>query len=507
MSTEISQPHTLGRSGTLIVLGAALLVIFALLGFRSTLTEHEVFAAEPARELLEGGSVVLQQFAGEYRTKKPPGQSWLIAASLWVTQSRSEYAARLPSAICATGMALLAGAIGSRLIGRRAGIAAGLMTLTCYGVQVRARLAEADMALALFVALSFAGVLLPMLRLRRSLGETSTHHELPFKPARYGFLFWLSLGAAFLVKGPIALMFVLPPIVLWWLLVRFRSKDRANLKIVEMVFLNPYAMAIGVAMIVAWPVAAYLVYPEVLAQWRYELASRAVGAIRRDPVWIYFGFVSLGTVPWCLFGLATLDRRDALRRSIEGMLALWFASGFVLLSLAIAFKAQHYCLPILLPIILVSAAGFERLLVRFTGSGASAQVAMAGWFALAIVAWMAEQWFIEPPRMNKAGVKPFAADIARYVPSDQPIYLVAAGEERVIWYLPNRAVQTRRQDDEKLEAQLARLPRSTSYVISPNGKVEEIRSKVRALDVIATSADYRAREDGAEKRTLIRIEP
>ena len=119
------------------------------------------------------------------------------------------------------------------------------------------------MALALFVALSLAGVLFPMLRLRRTAGSPPTVvHELPVKPARYGYLFWVALGAAFLVKGPIALMFVLPPIVLFWLIVRFYSDDRVHLKIVEMVVLNPYAIALGCAMIVSWPVAAYLTHPE-----------------------------------------------------------------------------------------------------------------------------------------------------------------------------------------------------------------------------------------------------
>lgn len=513
MSTEAPSSHTLashtlGRAGVLIILAAALVVVVALLGFRSTLTEHEIFAAEPARELLEGGSVVLQQFAGEYRTKKPPGQSWMIAASLWITQSRSEYSARLPSALCATGLALLAGVIGARLVGRRAGIAAGWMTLTCYGIQVRARLAEADMALAFFVALSLAGMLMPMLRLRRSIEAASAaEHELPFKPGRYGFLFWLALGAAFLVKGPIALMFVLPPVVLFWLIVRFRTNDRVHLKIVEMVFLNPYAMAIGLAMIVGWPLAAYLTHPDVIGQWKYELAARAVGDIRRDAVWEYLVFVPVGTLPWCLFGFAMLDRGNALRRPVEGLIALWLVSGFVLLSLAIAFKAQHYCLPILLPVLLVSAAGFDRLLTRFTKTPAQATLSMVAWFATIVGGWVVSQWFIDPPRFNRSGVKAFAAEIRARVPLNEPIHLVDVGEERVIWYLPHEALQTRKRADDSLDAQLARLPPDGAYVICQADAVEAIRAKVRALDELAASADYRGRAGGRERRALIRVQP
>lgn len=509
-----AKPHVLGRLGVLIIVTYALAIIFALLGFRSTLTEHEVFAAEPAREMLEGGSIVLQQFAGEYRTKKPPGQSWLISASLLLTQSRGEYAARLPSAIAATALALLAGGLGARLLSRRGGIITGLMTLSCYGIQVRARLAEADMALALFVALSLSGMLLPLLRLRRAreLADVTTH-ELPFKPARYGFLFWIALGAAFLVKGPIALMFTLPPIVLFWLIVRFRSLDRASLKIVEVVFLQPLAMVLGLAMIFGWPLAAYLIHPDVLAQWRYELAARAVGEIRRDSVFAYFGFVPLGTLPWCLFSFAMLGSRDAVRRPVEGLLALWFVSGFVLLSTAIAFKAQHYCLPILLPIILASAAGFERMVGAFlakraeTAQGRLGWTVLAGWFVVVGAAWIANQIWIEPERLNKGQIKPFAAQITAQTAPEIPIYLLGVGEERVVWYLDRPIRQTRKRDDESLADQIARLPREGAMVICPNPKVDEIRAMVRKLDVLVESADYRGRSDGLEKRALVRVEP
>jgi hypothetical protein len=309
-------------------------------------------------------------------------------------------------------------------------------------------------------------------------------------------------------------MFVLPPVVIFWLIVRFRSEDRVSLKIVEMVFLNPYAMVLGLAMILGWPVAAYLAHPEVIGQWRYELASRAVGEIRRDSVFAYFGFVALGTLPWCLFVLVMFDRRLALLKPAEGFIALWFASGFALLSLAIAFKAQHYCLPILLPVLLASAAGFGKLLDHFVSrfewiskQRSMERLALIGWFGVFGIAWLANQWFVEPPRMNRGLIKPFAADIHARVPTDQPIYLLGVGEDRIVWYLEHRAIQARKREEEPLEVQIGRLPREASVAICPLPKLEEIRAKVRSLDVLVESADYRGRDDGLEKRALVRIEP
>ncbi|RZM07382.1 MAG: hypothetical protein EOP68_13995, partial [Sphingomonas sp.] len=186
MSLDLNEPRTLGRTNVIILIGVALVVIVALLGYRATLGEHEVYAAEPAREMLAGENWLLQPFAGAFRTKKPPGQSWLIAASMFATRVQNEYTARLPSALAATGLALLLASIGARLAGRRVGLVAGLMTLTCYGVQVRARLAEADMALALCVALSHAGVLMPLLRGRGELDADDRRSVPLLAPIRLG---------------------------------------------------------------------------------------------------------------------------------------------------------------------------------------------------------------------------------------------------------------------------------------------------------------------------------
>ena len=228
-------PDSLGRAATWTIAGVWLVVVLALLGYRSTLDEHEVYAAEPAREMLAGGNWLLQPFAGAYRTKKPPGQSWLIAASMFVTRTQNEYTARLPSALAAGGLALLLGAIGARLAGRRVGLVAGLMTLTCYGVQVRARLAEADMSLALMVALSYAGVLMPLLRARLLStarrpgvavpGRSDVDPTRPLVRFYDGLLFWGAMAFAFLIKGPIVFGFVLLPIATFLIVASLRRAD------------------------------------------------------------------------------------------------------------------------------------------------------------------------------------------------------------------------------------------------------------------------------------------
>src|ERR1700722_14027246 len=83
-----------------LIYGLSLLLIH--LGDTRVLTRHEVLAAQPAREMLHEGTFarwMLPTLAGLPRTAKPPGMMWLIAASMYLFRSESEWMARLPSAL------------------------------------------------------------------------------------------------------------------------------------------------------------------------------------------------------------------------------------------------------------------------------------------------------------------------------------------------------------------------------------------------------------------------
>jgi 4-amino-4-deoxy-L-arabinose transferase-like glycosyltransferase len=71
------------------------------------LTQHEVFAAQTAREMLATGDWVVPHFAGRARLNKPPGMYYLIAGSMAVFQSRAEWVARLPAALAGVATALM----------------------------------------------------------------------------------------------------------------------------------------------------------------------------------------------------------------------------------------------------------------------------------------------------------------------------------------------------------------------------------------------------------------
>lgn len=542
MSVDLNEPRTLGRTNVLILLGVALVVIVALLGYRATLGEHEVYAAEPAREMLAGENWLLQPFAGAFRTKKPPGQSWLIAASMFVTRAQNEYTARLPSALAATGLALLLASIGARLAGRRVGLIAGLMTLTCYGVQIRARLAEADMALALCVALSHAGVLLPLLRGRGEgvADRTSVPLLAPIRlggvprlGVRFydGLLFWLALAMAFLIKGPIAFGFVLLPVAGFLVVASLPGADerlRDARRVVSAVMLNPVGIALGVLLIVGWPIGALMTYPAALDQWKHELVDRttgeirdAAGQLRRDPILAYLGYLPLSALPWTPFALVALLAdgaarwRDRLRRDpVALLLVLWTLLGALMLT-AIAFKRLHYALPAVPPVLLASALGFDRALAWFAMRRPTldprrlAVATIAGWFGIVGGAWVANQLFVEPTKdPADAATRDFAAEVNRIAPAGETIWLVGVGEDRTVWYLRPPVMQSRHRDDEPLDAQLARLPAgAASLAMTRLPTVARLAERSTAIETLAASRSYREKRGDDERRALVRLTP
>ena len=132
-------------------------MLLPTLGGRRVLTRHEVFAAEPAREMLHGGSAinwVIPHFAGIPRTVKPPTTGWLIAASMALFHSEAEWVVRLPSGLSAILMTVLIADLAARWLGPRVGVMAGLMQATFVYVLMQGRLAEADMPMAAAVCLA-----------------------------------------------------------------------------------------------------------------------------------------------------------------------------------------------------------------------------------------------------------------------------------------------------------------------------------------------------------------
>ncbi|HYR58920.1 MAG TPA: glycosyltransferase family 39 protein, partial [Chthoniobacteraceae bacterium] len=189
----------------LALLFAAALVFHCLGNWSLPLIDRdEPRFAEASREMLARGDFVVPFFNGHERFDKPPLIYWLQCGAFRLL-GENEFAARLPSAICAALVAVALAAWGARLFGATAGWRAAIIFSTCLQTIVHARAAVADMAMVLFVTLAaWAGWEW------RHAASISGDARRQWK---FCAAFGVALAFAFLAKGPIGL---LPLGMLWW---------------------------------------------------------------------------------------------------------------------------------------------------------------------------------------------------------------------------------------------------------------------------------------------------
>lgn len=151
---------------------------------------EEARRAIPAREMIASGNYVLPTVWGQPYLNKPPLYFWMIAGVASLTGEVNELSTRLPSVLATILTAIVVYALGVSLFGERAGFFAGLLFLLCLNVIGKGALGEIEPALCLAVLSSIA--LLWWGRQGRWAALLGS-----------GVL----LGAALLLKGPVALLF------------------------------------------------------------------------------------------------------------------------------------------------------------------------------------------------------------------------------------------------------------------------------------------------------------
>ena len=179
----------------------AALALFAFLLFVPGLftlpptDRDEARFAQASRQMVETGNLVDIRFQDAPRYKKPIGIYWLQAASAKVFGKDHIWPYRLPSFFGALGAVLLTFWAGKPLIGPRGALIGAAFLAGCVLLNVEARLAKTDAVLLATIVASM-GVLA-----RAWMGEKIT--------LKLALVFWATLGAGILIKGPIAPMVVL----------------------------------------------------------------------------------------------------------------------------------------------------------------------------------------------------------------------------------------------------------------------------------------------------------
>ena len=176
-----------------MLLAAAAVYLGCSVSPPSLFDDVDAVQAVIARNMLVSGDWVTARLDGIIYLEKPPLVYWAIAASYRIFGVH-DWAARIPIALSAIGLALLTAAFANWAFGRRAALYAGLCVATCVGLFLFTRILIPDVMQTLAIALAMWAFL-------RALDEEEAH------PRIWAALLGASMGAGLLLKSLIGVVF------------------------------------------------------------------------------------------------------------------------------------------------------------------------------------------------------------------------------------------------------------------------------------------------------------
>jgi 4-amino-4-deoxy-L-arabinose transferase-like glycosyltransferase len=370
--TCVSAGHTFDtRTWWWLALAGSLGLGLLSLWLRPLLPVDETRYLTVAWEMWDRGSFLLPSLNGALYEHKPPLLFWLIHAG-WAVTGVGETWPRLIGPLGTLASAWLLSRLGARLwpqspqVGRFGGLLfLGSVFVAFYGTALMF-----DLPLLVFVCLGWLAL-----------------HDAAVRGRWRDWLgYGLAFAAAMLTKGPVAMVYLLPPLLAWRWWAPMPLRPRGARKVTT-------ALAIAVALPLAWLLLADRQSQGELL--RRVLFEQTLGRVQgelghpRPPYW-YLPFLPLMALPWTLWPRAWRALGGLWRQRDDRGLRLVAATvvpGFVLLS-AVGGKQVHYLLPLLALGLMALARGLQdvvvpRQLVRRAQSGlAVIALAMVAGFAL-----------------------------------------------------------------------------------------------------------------------------
>ena len=315
----------------------AILVAFCGLLFLTNLWGYDLWSpdeprfGEVAREMMQSGDYLAPQINGGPYKEKPPMLFWLIALFSAPFGDVSELTARMPSVLGATLAVLCAYWLGRRMYGERVGLWAGIVLATSAMFWWEARTCRTDMPLTAFLAVNM-------------LSLWCWHES---KRTGWLVLFYASLAAAGLSKGPPAIVFPLCTlIVFYW----GRKAERKQTHWV-------IGTIISVAIVLAWLIPARMAVSggesaqaanELSSDFLRQVVGRAVmGISKAQWPWYYLVQAPMTLFPWIIFMPWAVRWVWQRRREDDRMRFLLAATvpAFIFFSIVIG-KRTMYLMPI-----------------------------------------------------------------------------------------------------------------------------------------------------------------
>ena len=354
-------------------------VYLGRLGQVPLVDSSEGFHVAIAQEMALRGDWITPHFDTVRYFDKPPLLYWLMAGAFELV-GRSEWSARLWTALAVVGIAALVAWMGTRLGSERVGLIAGLLVAANVEVFLFGRLAKPDLLFVFFIVLAFTGFIVAL--------QDSSWRALLVSCA--------SLGAAVMTKDVLG---AIGPLAVFAL---FLFLTRQRLGLPRWV---PWAGgALLLLLAVPWHLAVEWRNPGFL--W-YMLVDNHVfnlAGLRSFPdedvpltAAEFLGVTAIGFFPWSLalpwvFVRSFWPRWRGPEAKTWLLIGLW-AGGFLLALALSPFKLPHYGLPAFPALALLAAKVWDDALAGRPGAPSPRAllvpplVILAGATAVCVAAW------------------------------------------------------------------------------------------------------------------------
>lgn len=328
------------KSGVLLVL-VCLAAFWWRLGAIGLIDPDEPFYAQSAREMVASGDWLTPQIYGAPQFEKPILYYWLVAASFKVL-GESEFAGRLPTAIFATALVLMAWGWASRLFGPRAGFLGALILATGLEFSVMSRLMLTDVPLAFFLAGSLFSY------------WSALSSRKPFWLVAH----FICSALAVLTKGPIGSIIPLLAVLAFSICTRTAPLLRGR---GFWIGLGAYALIVApwYAVMFAWHGRQFWREFFVRDNWlRLIVAEHPAN----NHFYYYIGLLLIGSIPWLPVIAATMRRlwNDARNDRRLAFLCSWLLSSLLFLTVAQS-KLPSYAFFLFVPLSLLAGVTLDSL--------------------------------------------------------------------------------------------------------------------------------------------------
>jgi 4-amino-4-deoxy-L-arabinose transferase-like glycosyltransferase len=348
---------------------AGIIFLAGVISPPSLMDDVDAVQAQIARNMLSSGDWVTARIDGVVYFEKSPLIYWVMAAGYKVF-GVYDWAARIPVALSAIGLAWLTACFGKWAFGNRAGFYAGLAMATCIGLWLFTRILIPDVMLTFTVALAMWAFL-------RTQDEAEPH------PFEWACILWASLALGFLLKSLVGIVFPIAAAAFYLLATRqiFSGKVWKRLHI-------GWGAAVFLLITVPWHILATIRNPPVFAWtlrsepghyhgflWFYFINEQLLRFLNlRYPrdyntvprLWFWL-FHLIWLFPWTVYlpAIAKLKFSAADRASRTRLLALCWI-GFILVFFTFSTTQEYYSMPCYpaLALLLGSAMATDERWVR-----------------------------------------------------------------------------------------------------------------------------------------------